>query len=122
MIQNGMDAYSEAYEEKCERFSFWKKLVDQNGRFLAGVIADADQGASAFVDALFVEEPLRGQGIGTFLLQKAEAFAKEKGAAIILTNAGDWNVGFFKKNGYLIRGELKDVPRGHNCYELYKML
>ena len=29
---------------------------------------------------------------------------------------------FFQKNGYLIRGELKDVPKGHNCYELYKMI
>ena len=38
------------------------------------------------------------------------------------TNAGDWNVDFFRKNGYLLRGELKDVPKGHNCYELYKMI
>ena len=30
------------------------------------------------------------------------------------------NVDFFKKNGYLLRGELKDGPKGHNCYELYK--
>ena len=30
------------------------------------------------------------------------------------------NVGFFKKNGYLLRGELRDVPKGHDCYELYK--
>ena len=28
----------------------------------------------------------------------------------------------FKKNGYLLRGELRDVPKGHNCYELYKRL
>ena len=48
--------------------------------------------------------------------------AKENGASMILTNAGDWNVAFFKKNGYLLRGELKDVPKGHNCYELYKMI
>ena len=41
---------------------------------------------------------------------------------MILTSAGDWNVGFFRKNGYLLRGELKDVPKGHDCYELYKMI
>lgn len=40
----------------------------------------------------------------------------------VLTSAGDWNVDFFKKNGYLVRGELKDVPKGHNCYELYKKM
>jgi len=31
-------------------------------------------------------------------------------------------VDFFRKNGYLTRGELVDVPEGHNCYELYKMI
>ena len=64
----------------------------------------------------------RRQGLGTYLLKKAEAFAKENGAPVILTSAGDWNVDFFKKNGYLLRGELKDVPKEHSCYELYKMI
>jgi hypothetical protein len=60
--------------------------------------------------------------MGTRLLRETEAFAKENGASMVLTTAGDWNVGFFIKNGYLIRGELKDVPKGHDCYELYKMI
>ena len=73
-------------------------------------------------DALLVEEPIRLKGLGTYLLKAAEEFAKENGASMVITNAGDWNVDFFKKNGYLIRGELKDVPKGHCCYELYKMI
>jgi len=122
VILNGLDAYSEAYEEKCESVGFYKKLVDKDGRFAAGVIADVDKGAYGFVDALFVEEPLRRQGLGTYLLKEAEKLAKENGAPMILTSAGDWNVDFFQKNGYLLRGELKDVPKGHDCYELYKMI
>lgn len=120
VIETGIDLYSEIYEPKGESVDFYKKLVDQNGRFAAGVIADVDKGAYGFVGALFVEEPLRGQGIGTYLMREAEKFVKENGASVILTNAGDWNVGFFKKNGYLQRGELKNVPEGHDCYELYK--
>ena len=122
VIQNGLDAYSEAYEQGCENVVFNKKLVDQDGRFAAGVIADVDKGESGFVDALFVEEPLRNRGLGTFLMKEVEKTARENGASMVITNAGDWNVGFFKKNGYLLRGELKDVPKGHDCYELYKML
>ena len=121
-ILNGLATYSEAYEPEYENVSYDKKLVDGDGRFLAGVIADTDKGAYGFVGALFVEEPLRRQGLGTYLLQEAEKQARENGAPMILTTAGDWNVGFFKKNGYLLRGELKDVPKGHNCYELYKMI
>ena len=122
VILNGLNAYSEAYEQEPETVDFEKKLVDRDGHFAAGVIADADKGEIGSVDALYVEEPLRLQGLGTCLLREAENFAKENGASMVITNAGDWNVGFFKKNGYLIRGELKDVPKGHNCYELYKMI
>ena len=122
VILNGLNAYSEAYEQEPETVDFEKKLVDRDGHFAAGVIADADKGEIGSVDALYVEEPLRLQGLGTGLLREAENFAKENGASMVITNAGDWNVGFFKKNGYLIRGELKDVPKGHNCYELYKMI
>ena len=122
VILNDLDAYSEAYEQGCENVVFYKKLVDQDGRFVAGVIADVDKGESVSVDALFVEEPLRHLGLGTFLLKEAEKTARENDASMVITNAGDWNVGFFKKNGYLLRGELKDVPKGHDCYELYKMI
>ena len=86
------------------------------------MIAEADKGEMGYVNAVFVEEPLRCQGLGTRLLREAEAFAKENGAPMILTSAGDWNVDFFKKNGYQLRGELRDVPKGHDCYELYKNL
>lgn len=120
VIENGIRTYSEAYEPEYESVDFYKKLVDKDGRFIAGVIADVDKGGNGFVHALFVEEPLRRQGLGTYFMQEVEKLAKENGASMILTNAGDWNVDFFKKNGYLLRGELKDVPKGHDCYELYK--
>ena len=122
VILKGLDTYSEAYVQSCESVDFCRKIVDNDGRFAAGVIAEVDKGESGFVDALFVEEPLRRQGLGTYLLKKAEEFAKENGASMIMTNAGDWNVEFFKKNGYLLRGELGDVPKGHSCYELYKKI
>ena len=120
IIQSGLDAYDEAYEQKYENAGFYKKLADKDGKFAAGVIADVDKGASGYVEALFVEEPIRYQGLGTYLLKEVEDFAKKNGASVIVTSAGDWNVDFFKKNGYLLRGELRDVPRGHDCYELYK--
>ena len=122
VIENGIRTYSEAYEPEYESVDFYKKLVDKDGRFIAGVMADVDKGGNGFVHALFVEEPLRRQGLGTYFMQEVEKLAKENGASMILTNAGDWNVDFFKKNGYLLRGELKDVPKGHDCYELYKMI
>ena len=121
-IENGIDTYSEDYEPEYESVGFYKKLADKDGKLLAGVIADVHKGDYGFVDALFAEEAFRHQGLGTVLLREVEQFAKENGTSMILTYAGDWNVDFFKKNGYLLRGELKDVPKGHNCYELYKVI
>lgn len=120
VIENGIRTYSEAYEPEYESVDFCKKLVDRDGNFAAGVIAEVNKGAYGFVEAVFVEEAVRRQSLGTALLKAAEDFTRENGAHIVLTNAGDWNVDFFKKNGYLLRGELKDVPKGHDCYELYK--
>ena len=122
VIGKGLYAYDEAYDQNFESVDFYKKLVGSDGKFAAGVIADANKGDIGFVNALFVEEPLRRKGLGTHLLKEAERFAKENGASMVFTSAGDWNVGFIQKNGYLIRGELKDVPKGHDCYELYKMI
>ena len=122
VIENGIETYSEDYEPEYESVDYYKKLVDTDGRFAAGVIADVNKGSYAFVDALFVEEPLRRRGLGTYFLKEVEKLAKENGASMVLTTAGDWNVDFFKKNGYLLRGELKDVPKGHDCYELYKVI
>ncbi|MCR5782213.1 MAG: GNAT family N-acetyltransferase [Clostridia bacterium] len=121
-IQDGLDKYDEAYEPKYENVRFYKKLVDKDGKFAAGVIANVNKGYEGIVTALFVEEPLRHQGLGTYLLREAEKLAKENNTFVVLTSAGDWNVDFFKKNGYLLRGELKDVPKGHNCYELCKKI
>ena len=122
VIENGLRAFSEEYEPKYERVVFNKKLVDKDGSFVAGMIANVKKGSKGFVVAILVEESFRHQGLGTYLLKLTEEFAKKNGALMALTNAGDWNVDFFKKNGYLVRGELKDVPKGHNCYELYKMI
>ncbi len=122
VIENGIRTYSEAYEPEYESVDFYKKLTDKEGKLIAGVIADVHKGDYCFVDALFVEEPLRRQGLGTALLREAESFARENSTPLILSYAGDWVIDFFQKNGYLIRGELKDVPKGHDCYELYKTL
>ena len=120
VIQDGLNRYNEAYEPEYESIGFYKKLADKGGRLAAGMIAEVNKDACGFVHALFVEAPLRRHGLGSYFLKEAEQFAKENGASVIMTSAGDWNVDFFRKNGYSLRGELKDVPRGHNCYELCK--
>ncbi len=75
VIEKGLDIYSKAYVHEYETVDFCKKLVDNEGRFEAAVIADAEKGDIGSVVALFVEESLRRKGLGTYLLKEAEKFA-----------------------------------------------
>ena len=83
-----------------EYIALSKKLVDQDGNLIAGISAGVDGDDNGDIDGIWVEEPYRNQGLGTYLLCEMEREAKEKGAYVILTYACDWSVRFFEKNGY----------------------
>ena len=97
-----------------------KKLVDEEGRLIAGISGMAGDWNACSIDVLWVEEAYRKQGLGSYLLREVEEEAKKYGTYIMLSEAGDWNEGFFRKNGYAIRGTLDNYPREHKCYELEK--
>jgi GNAT superfamily N-acetyltransferase len=100
-----------------------KKVTDGDGRIIAGLVGGVDGWNGTDIDALWVDEPYRGQGIGTRLLREYEREAKENGAAAVYIEAYDWNVGFFRKNGYeKVTGMLEDYPKGHTMYCMEKPL
>lgn len=74
----------------------------------------------AFVEMLWVDEPYRNQGIGSRLLSDIEQEAKNNGACIVMIDARDWNVEFFKKFGYTVYCTLEDYPNGCNRHKLQK--
>jgi GNAT superfamily N-acetyltransferase len=66
------------------------------------------------IDLLWVAEALRGRGIGTALLARAEAEARARGCADVwLDTIGTQSLAFYEKNGYAAWGELPNYPRGH---------
>ena len=100
-----------------------KKIADENGRIIAGFVGGVDGWNGTDIDALWVEEKYRNQGIGSQLLAELEREVKENGADVMYIEAFDWNVGFFKKNGYeTVTGVLEDYPKGHTMYCMQKFL
>ncbi len=76
-----------------------------------------------FVELLVVPESLRGRGIGTRLMQQAEAVARERGlTGVWLDTFAFQALSFYEKLGYTVFGELKDHPRGISQYWLQKRL
>ena len=106
-----------------EYISLSKKIVDESGKIIAGFVGGVDGWNGTDIDALWVEEKYRNQGIGSQLLVELEREVKENGADAMFIEAFDWNVGFFKKNGYeRVTGVLEDYPKGHTMYCMEKPL
>ena len=100
-----------------------RKLINEKGEVVAAIMAGVDDIDVAWIWKIWVDEEYRNQGLGTLLIKHFEKKAKEKGATkIISEEIYDWNVGFFLKNGYQVSGELKDLPKGHSFFIVFKDL
>ena len=119
-----LDGYNKKHlNDKHDYIKINRKLVNKDGKVVAAIMAGVTKVDVGWIWKLWVDEEYRGQGLGTLLVKHFEKKAKEKGATkIISQETFDWNIGFFKKNNYSVAGELKDFPKGHSFYYVYKDL
>jgi ribosomal protein S18 acetylase RimI-like enzyme len=76
-----------------------------------------------FVDLLVVPEELRGQGLGTELLRRAEHIARKRDCIGVWLHTGTFQApGFYEKQGYTVFGTIPDYPLGHSTVYLMKRL
>ncbi len=76
-----------------------------------------------YVDQLWVEEPLRGKGHGTALLQAAEELAINKNCVSAAVNTADWEaLDFYKKLGFRVEFERHGLAKNSIFYFLRKDL
>lgn len=72
---------------------------------------------------LWVTERMRGQGLGTRLMDAAEGHAMELGASsATLDTLNPEALRFYRGRGYRVFGTLDDFPPGHARYFLRKAL
>ncbi len=75
------------------------------------------------VDVLWVAALHRQDGIGTSLMDRAEAEAKAMGVHQAYLEATDFQaLGFYEKRGYQVFAQLEDQPPGHICYYIKNSL
>jgi ribosomal protein S18 acetylase RimI-like enzyme len=78
---------------------------------------DVSGQAQGFVAYMAVEEPLRGRGIGTKMLDAAEAHAKAAGLpaiALMVTSSNDTAIETYRKSGYVVERLLMCRPLPKN--------
>ena len=83
-IGNLIRAYNRSKIEEAESEPLNLYVEDEKGNLLAGLIAETF-GNWLEIEYLFVKEELRGQGIGSKLLQQAENEAKNRTVVLLLS-------------------------------------
>ncbi|MBX7075685.1 MAG: GNAT family N-acetyltransferase [Methanobacteriaceae archaeon] len=89
-------------EEEIEEFFFngiILKAIDDLGHIIGSVRASVD-GDTVLIDRLVVDPNLRGNGIGTKLLEAVENLMPDKRYEFFVSDIISGNIDFYKKRGY----------------------
>ena len=109
-IGNLIRSYNRSKREAAECESLNLYVEDEHGQLMAGLVAETF-GNWLEIEYLFVKEELRGQGIGSQLLQQAESEAKKRNCRFAFVNTYQFQAPtFYQKHGYKEVFTLKDYP------------
>jgi ribosomal protein S18 acetylase RimI-like enzyme len=97
-------------------------LRDDAGRIMAGLYGWT-WGGTCFIDKLWIDTSWRGRGLGTRLMQTAEAEARARGAAqIVLATHSFQAPGFYAKLGFERVATIDEYPKGFQDIFMKKAL
>ncbi|MBO4298025.1 MAG: GNAT family N-acetyltransferase [Clostridia bacterium] len=125
-IAEGLNAYNAEqvpFTQARPYVDMSRKIVDENGKIIAGCCATMYGWHVLYVEILWVDALWRRQGVGRYLLRAVEEEAKRKGAYLVHLDTFDFQArAFYEKQGYRLFGTLENVPQGHERYYLQKQL
>lgn len=97
-------------------------VEDEQGNLMAGMVAETF-GNWLEIEFLYVSEALRGQGVGTTILNRAETEAKNRGCQYAFVDTFDFQApNFYKKHGYKEVFALENYPYTGKRYYYTKEL
>ena len=132
-VERSSDPGRPALKEHIERFdmattgvSAWHPITyavhDEAGDLPAASIA-LSRAATCLVEALWVREDCRNQGIGSALMAAVEQEASRLGCHQIAVETHSFQAPeFYERRGFARVGEVTGYPRGHSHISLAKPL
>jgi len=115
-VLNGLIAFNDTKAGASGYRPITFAIEDDRGGMIGGLSGSTAYGW-LFVELLFVPEALRGQGVGTELMRRAEAEAVARGCHSVWLDTFDFQArGFYERLGYTSFGELKNYPAGSRFF------
>jgi GNAT superfamily N-acetyltransferase len=119
-INAGLIAWNDRMTGPARRVRFAYAVRDAKGKLLGGVTAKIYRD-SLYVDDLFLDDAVRSQGIGTRLMDLAEAKAREAGCAFAYLDTMEWQARpFYEKRGYTVIYEFSYEGGKHRSFCMRK--
>lgn len=107
-IKNGLRAYNTPFLGEAKMQELAVMLTDNRGNRLAG-LSGSTLGHWLRIDFLWVDPTLRGQDIGTQLIQQAEEEARRRGCRFAQVDTFSFQARpFYERNGYQCRMALEE--------------
>ncbi|MBB4197638.1 hypothetical protein CCR94_13105 [Rhodoblastus sphagnicola] len=95
---------------------------DREGRVRGGAQGVA-VGAWMALDTVWVEDAFRQRGLGTRILEAAEAEGRRRGCKWAILATFDYQApDFYSRRGYVEYARMEDFPWGHTRFQLRKAL
>lgn len=95
-------------------------VADDNDQWIGGISSEVYWDWLE-INYFWLRDDLRGQGIGSHLLNQTEKIAGEKGARRALVTTFKFQArSFYEAKGYHVVGEVKDYPPGSSYYTMVK--
>jgi GNAT superfamily N-acetyltransferase len=95
---------------------------DSAGTVLGGILGHT-RWRWLYIAKLWIDERVRGQGVGTRLMAAAEDLARSRGCTDVSLDTFDYQARpFYEKLGYELFGTLEGYPPGSRQYYLRKRL
>ncbi|KWF18691.1 GNAT family N-acetyltransferase [Burkholderia pseudomultivorans] len=122
-ISRKLGEFNDAVTGRADSASLDVYVTDPaTGEVLGGLTGRTSLGLF-FIDLFYLPDSLRGGGVGSRLLQTAEAEAKRRGCSrAVLYTISFQAPGFYRKQGYEVFGEVPCEPEGASRVFMVKLL
>ena len=122
VVIQGLMAYNASHAEGDTPRYFLVTVRGGDGQVVGGLMGATYLGW-ATVNAVWMPESLRGQGVGTRLMALAEQVARERGCPrMFLETLSFQALPFYEKLGYQVVGRIDGFPPGGTRYALTRIL